>query len=505
MSSAPPSATPNAFSFPFSTYPSPPDSDLASDKDCAAANDFLFDIESFIPGNQGANDLFDSFDLGLNTADLSGSPSTTPTSVSVISPKSSFSDFHLSTSTAEPGSAAEALSKHHLQRYQFYRALAEAAEADARAAQQQSEQFNALLASFGNNDMASAHTQQHLDPSMADKFLAAYQASMAKPAVVAAPVQPMAAPAMSAYDSYQVPLDMSMPAAFPGAQSFAPVPRATSFSSLASAGSMPMAYNIDAYQATQFWSRQSMSSGGSPPLPTTPVYSDSVPLGSHAMVNIGTSNSLPASFNSLPLVPMSMAPTMPLEAAKEGEAELSPSEDMSDSSSEHGYAAPTSAQSAPGSAGGMIPNLNGGGRGYIPGKTPDDPKKRHKCSVCGRGFARAFNLKSHVQTHNLVRSKPHVCPHADCKRGFSRLHDLERHRQGIHADGPLVDSKSLSPAASTSAAARAKSHASAHASVAGNVRRVSEVSSTSLLARQDPSASASATVSSSSTSGRRPE
>ena len=40
-----------------------------------------------------------------------------------------------------------------------------------------------------------------------------------------------------------------------------------------------------------------------------------------------------------------------------------------------------------------IPNLHGGGRGYVPGKTPDDPKKRHKCKVCGRGFARAYNLK----------------------------------------------------------------------------------------------------------------
>ena len=52
-----------------------------------------------------------------------------------------------------------------------------------------------------------------------------------------------------------------------------------------------------------------------------------------------------------------------------------------------------------------------------------------------------MDLKSHIQTHNPVRSKPHQCPHATCKRGFSRLHDLERHRQGIHSDGPLVDAK----------------------------------------------------------------
>jgi hypothetical protein len=41
----------------------------------------------------------------------------------------------------------------------------------------------------------------------------------------------------------------------------------------------------------------------------------------------------------------------------------------------------------------VVLNPLGGGRGYIPGETPDDPKKRHKCDVCGRGFARLFNLK----------------------------------------------------------------------------------------------------------------
>jgi hypothetical protein len=40
-----------------------------------------------------------------------------------------------------------------------------------------------------------------------------------------------------------------------------------------------------------------------------------------------------------------------------------------------------------------VANASGGGRGYVPGETPDDPTKRHKCDVCGRGFARAFNLK----------------------------------------------------------------------------------------------------------------
>lgn len=88
-----------------------------------------------------------------------------------------------------------------------------------------------------------------------------------------------------------------------------------------------------------------------------------------------------------------------------------------------------------------IRNPFGGGRGYVPGETPDDPSKRHKCEVCGRGFARLFNLKSHAATHDPARKKPFPCPHDSCPRSFSRLHDLERHRQGIHSDGPLMDAK----------------------------------------------------------------
>lgn len=61
-----------------------------------------------------------------------------------------------------------------------------------------------------------------------------------------------------------------------------------------------------------------------------------------------------------------------------------------------------------------------------------NPAKRHVCPVCARGFARAFNLKSHLATHDQNRPKPFACPHEGCGRGFSRSHDLERHRVGIH-------------------------------------------------------------------------
>lgn len=154
-------------------------------------------------------------------------------------------------------------------------------------------------------------------------------------------------------------------------------------------------------QPSSLWSRQSVStsvSGASPPFPSTPIYT------------------------SAPGLPMAMPTIKGADDMDMEEDELS-----SDGKSQ--------------SPANGVTNLHGGGRGYIPGKTPDDPRKRHKCTICGRGFARAFNLKSHIQTHDPARPKPHQCPHPMCKRSFSRLHDLERHRQGIHSDGPLVDAK----------------------------------------------------------------
>jgi hypothetical protein len=79
------------------------------------------------------------------------------------------------------------------------------------------------------------------------------------------------------------------------------------------------------------------------------------------------------------------------------------------------------------------------------------PNKAHQCPNCGRGkqhslkvsnrlsaffpaFARAFNLKTHMDTHNPERLKQYICPHSSCKRPFSRKHDLQRHRTAIHRD-----------------------------------------------------------------------
>ncbi|KAN0125042.1 hypothetical protein V8E52_001594 [Russula decolorans] len=60
--------------------------------------------------------------------------------------------------------------------------------------------------------------------------------------------------------------------------------------------------------------------------------------------------------------------------------------------------------------------------------------RAHQCPNCNRAFARAFNLKTHMETHNPERVKQYVCPHTSCKRPFSRKHDLQRHRTAIHRD-----------------------------------------------------------------------
>ncbi|KAJ6627286.1 hypothetical protein B0H10DRAFT_1906197 [Mycena sp. CBHHK59/15] len=63
-----------------------------------------------------------------------------------------------------------------------------------------------------------------------------------------------------------------------------------------------------------------------------------------------------------------------------------------------------------------------------------DSRKKYKCAACPRAFARAYNLKTHMATHDPNRLKPHVCPHRSCGRSFSRKHDLGRHLISIHRD-----------------------------------------------------------------------
>ncbi|OBZ79853.1 Catalase A [Grifola frondosa] len=62
----------------------------------------------------------------------------------------------------------------------------------------------------------------------------------------------------------------------------------------------------------------------------------------------------------------------------------------------------------------------------------DDPKRKYRCPSCPRAFARQYNLKTHIQTHDPNRSKPYACHHKSCGRSFSRKHDLTRHLVSIH-------------------------------------------------------------------------
>ncbi|KAG0229352.1 hypothetical protein BGW41_003051 [Actinomortierella wolfii] len=72
-------------------------------------------------------------------------------------------------------------------------------------------------------------------------------------------------------------------------------------------------------------------------------------------------------------------------------------------------------------------------------------KRVHHCTVpgCDKAFTRAFNLRSHLNTHNGER--PHKCPHADCNWDFVRRHDLDRHIKSKHMpDKPYACTKCTS-------------------------------------------------------------
>jgi len=87
-----------------------------------------------------------------------------------------------------------------------------------------------------------------------------------------------------------------------------------------------------------------------------------------------------------------------------------------------------------------------------------DLRKKYKCTACPRGsplfsvshttslnqfliaFARAYNLKTHMATHDPNRLKPYVCPQRSCGRSFSRKHDLGRHLISIHRDEAISSS-----------------------------------------------------------------
>jgi len=71
-------------------------------------------------------------------------------------------------------------------------------------------------------------------------------------------------------------------------------------------------------------------------------------------------------------------------------------------------------------------------------ETVETMQKRFQCPKCSRAFARAYNLNTHLSTHDPdpSRAKPFPCPYRSCRaeggRSFSRKHDLQRHVASVH-------------------------------------------------------------------------
>ncbi|CAN9255688.1 unnamed protein product [Alternaria alternata] len=65
----------------------------------------------------------------------------------------------------------------------------------------------------------------------------------------------------------------------------------------------------------------------------------------------------------------------------------------------------------------------------------DPAKAAFHCELCPeRGFARKYNLRQHMLTHDSYRQRAHICPHPECGKQFVRKTDLARHDQSVHTD-----------------------------------------------------------------------
>ena len=71
--------------------------------------------------------------------------------------------------------------------------------------------------------------------------------------------------------------------------------------------------------------------------------------------------------------------------------------------------------------------------------TPEEAT--HDCRVCGKLFKRAYNWKSHMETHNPERKHPHPCTamvgNQPCAKKFQRKTDLDKHYDSVRLS--LID------------------------------------------------------------------
>ena len=87
----------------------------------------------------------------------------------------------------------------------------------------------------------------------------------------------------------------------------------------------------------------------------------------------------------------------------------------------------------------------------------DDPRKRYKCTVCGKAFDRPSSLDTHTLRH--TGSKPHACPASYCDKTFSVRSNMKRHYRKQH-EGEEDDHTSTHQPAYSSTSPRGSSEQS---------------------------------------------
>lgn len=347
-----------------------------------------FDFESFTHYSPNASSLVDEID----SADLHKESSSTPPSTDLVSPRSSIADISQIQPPTQVGEldTAEALSKHHLQRYLHYKTLAARAEADRAIVVHQQiqshspdDEFDALFSACDKSSVGlmpdgSANSTFFKDAAVSGdnhNNMLAYQSHMVQPTYYQ---MGQAVPNWQQSDGFYHPQPSQVALHNAQAQAHLQAAEVARFQAEQHRMNMSNFYvpvsaaprsSYDAPQNAPSFAGQSISNLTN----QSPSYSSTT---SYPVSNVVMDRT--SSMSGLTTVAVSR------RASEEGEEELA-------------YSSEEDAK--PNVASIPVANVHGGGRGYVPGQTPDDPKKKHKCQVCGRGFARAFNLK--VSKHLL--------------------------------------------------------------------------------------------------------